>query len=246
MNCIPPVALLAGGLATRLLPLTAKVPKSLLQVAGEPFICHQLRMLRRNGITRVVLCLGHMADQIQSLVGTGEQFDLHLDYSIDGPSPLGTGGALRAALDLLGDEFFVMYGDSWLDIQYEKIVKSFHNSHFPALMTIFRNEGKWDRSNVWFEDGRIRLYDKRTHQHEMHYIDWGLAILRAEVIADWPADKTFDLADVYSALSLNGQLMGFEVDQRFYEIGSVKGLEETDRLLRQQIQSLYPAETPSL
>ena len=232
MTEMPPVALLAGGLAKRLRPLTETVPKAMLDVAGKPFIAHQLRLLRRERISRVVICAGYLADQIAAYVGDGSRFGLSVSYKIDGPKLLGTGGALRAALDQLGGEFLVMYGDSWLDIAYAPVVEAFRASGAPALMTVFRNEGQWDASNVWFEDGRIRLYDKRARLPQMHHIDWGLGMLKAEALAARPADEPFDLADVYSDLSREGKLAGYEVTTRFYEIGSAEGLKETDALLR--------------
>jgi NDP-sugar pyrophosphorylase family protein len=232
MTEMPAVALLAGGLATRLRPLTGQTPKAMLEVAGEPFVAHQLRLLRREGVSHVVLCVGYLGEQIADFVGDGSQFGLRVDYKPDGPRLLGTGGALRAALDLLGDEFLVMYGDSWLDIPYAPVVEAFRDSGAPALMTVFRNEGQWDSSNVWFEDGRIRLYDKRKRLAEMHHIDWGLGMVRADALAAQPVDAPFDLADVYSELSRSGRLAGYEVKTRFYEIGSVEGLRETDALLR--------------
>src|SRR2546421_2607178 len=237
MTKMPPVALLAGGLATRLRPLTEEVPKAMLEVAGEPFIAHQLRLLRREKISRVVICAGYLADQIAGYVGDGSRFGLSVGYKIDGPRLVGTGGALRAALDHLGDEFLVMYGDSWLDIAYAPVVEAFRASGAPALMTVFRNEGQWDTSNVWFEDGRIRLYDKRERLPQMQHIDWGLSLVRAEVLAEHPAHEPFDLAEGYSDLSRTGQLAGYEVTTRFYEIGSAEGLKETDALLRKR-QSL--------
>jgi NDP-sugar pyrophosphorylase family protein len=237
MTQMPPVALLAGGLATRLRPLTEQVPKAMLDVAGEPFIAHQLRLLRRENITRVVICSGYLANQIEDYVGDGSAFGLSVTYKIDGPKLLGTGGALRAALDQLGDEFMVMYGDSWLDIAYAPVVEAFRASGQPALMTVFRNEGQWDTSNVWFEDGRIRLYSKRERLPQMRHIDWGLGVVRAEALATRPANEPFDLAEVYSDLSRAGKLAGYEVTTRFYEIGSAEGLKETDALLR-KAQSL--------
>jgi NDP-sugar pyrophosphorylase family protein len=234
MTEMPAVALLAGGLATRLRPLTEQVPKAMLEVAGEPFIAHQLRLLRREGVSRVVVCAGYLAEQIAAYVGEGSRYGLSVTYKIDGPKLLGTGGALRAALDQLGDEFLVMYGDSWLDIAYAPVVDAFRASGQPALMTVFRNEGHWDASNVWFENGRIRLYDKRARLPQMHHIDWGLGMLKAETLAARPPNEPFDLAEVYSDLSRAGRLAGYEVATRFYEIGSAEGLTETDALLRRQ------------
>src|SRR4051812_26488857 len=238
MTEMPPLALLAGGLATRLGDLTKQVPKAMLDVAGEPFIAHQLRLLRRERVPRVVICAGYLAEQIQAFVGDGTRFGIPVTYRMDGPTLLGTGGALRAALPVLGEEFLVMYGDSWLDTSYAPVVELFRASGQPALMTVFRNEGQWDASNVWFENGRIRLYDKRERLPQMQHIDWGLSIIRSEALAERPAGERFDIADFYSELSRSGQLAGYEVTTRFYEIGSAEGLKETDAVLRGQRKNL--------
>jgi NDP-sugar pyrophosphorylase family protein len=232
MSDMPSLALLAGGLATRLGDLTKQVPKALLEVGGEPFIAHQLRLLRRERVTRVVICAGYLAEQIQAYVGDGSRFGIPVTYKLDGPKLLGTGGALRAALDQLGSEFLVMYGDSWLDIPYAPVVEAFRSSGQPALMTVFRNQGQWDTSNVWFENGRILLYDKRERLRQMQHIDWGLTMIQSEALAARPPGEPFDLGDLYSELSRAGSLAGYEVTTRFYEIGSADGLRETDALLR--------------
>src|SRR5580704_8378148 len=181
MTTMPPLALLAGGLATRMRPLTEEVPKALLEVAGEPFIAHQLRLLRREGITRVVLCVGYKWEMIQAFVGNGAKFGLDVIYSVDGPTLLGTGGALRNALRHLGPDILVMYGDSWLDTAFAPIVDAYYDSGKLALMSVFRNEGRWDTSNVWYENGIIRCYDKRERVPQMRYIDWGLSLIKASV-----------------------------------------------------------------
>lgn len=229
-----PLALLAGGLAVRLRPHTLKVPKALIEVAGEPFIAHQLRLMRREGIGRVVLCVGYLGEQIEAYVKDGGQFGLSVDYSYDGPHLLGTGGALRKALPSLGPQFLVMYGDSWLDTDFAPIVAAFRNSGKPALMTVFRNEGRWDVSNVWYRDGVIKRYDKVERAPQMQHIDWGLSAVTADLLARQAADTAFDLAEIYAALARDGQLAGYEVATRFYEIGSTDGLRETDALLRQE------------
>jgi NDP-sugar pyrophosphorylase family protein len=234
MTEMPPLALLAGGLATRLGDLTRKMPKAMLEVAGEPFIGHQLRLLRRERVPRVVICAGHLAEQIEAFVGDGSRFGIPVTYRIDGPALLGTGGALRAALAELGDEFLVMYGDSWLDIPYPPIVEAFRASGQPALMTVLRNQDQWDTSNVWVEGGRIRLYDKRERVPQMQHIDWGLGLIRTDALAARRVGEPFDLGDFYSELSRKGQLAGYEVATRFYEIGSAAGLKETDARLRAQ------------
>ena len=234
MTEMPPLALLAGGLATRLGDLTKQTPKAMLEVAGAPFIAHQLRLLRRERVARVVICAGYLAEQIQAYVGDGSRFGIAVTYKIDRPKLLGTGGALRAALDELGSEFLVMYGDSWLDIPYGPVVEAFRASAQPALMTVFHNEGQWDTSNVWFEQGRIQRYDKRERSPQMRYIDWGLSVIRAEALAAQAPGEAFDLGDFYSELSRQGKLAGYEVTTRFYEIGSATGLRETEALLRAQ------------
>jgi NDP-sugar pyrophosphorylase family protein len=234
-----PVAILAGGLATRLRPLTEKVPKLLLEVAGEPFFSHQLRLLQKAGLTRIVLCVGHLGEMIEDRYGDGRSWGVHIDYSFDGPKLLGTGGALIHALPLLGDAFYVLYGDSYLPIDYLDVGRAFLASGRQGLMTVYENRGQYDSSNVWFEGGKIRVYDKKNRLPQMRYIDYGLGLLRASGLDGWPRDAVVDLADVYGRLVATGHLAGYEVSQRFYEIGSPAGLSELDALLR-------AAKTPSL
>ncbi len=223
---------MAGGLATRLRPITETIPKSLVSVAGEPFLAHQLRLLHRHGFRRVVLCVGHLGEMIREEVGDGGAFGMQLEYSFDGPKLLGTGGAIQRALPLLSKEFVVLYGDSYLPMDYAAAVSAFETSGKPGLMTVFHNEGQWDTSNVVFADGTIRRYDKKELTPDMRHIDYGLGILRADALASYPKDEAFDLAEVYRDLSRTGQLAGYEVRHRFYEIGSPKGLAELDILLR--------------
>lgn len=227
-----PVAILAGGLATRLLPLTESIPKVLLNVAGKPFLAHQLAYLREQGIERVVLCVGHLGETIEAQFGDGRDWGVHLEYSYDGPALLGTGGALRNALPLLGDEFFVLYGDSYLPIDFAAVARSFRDSGRAGLMTVYRNENRWDASNVWFSDGRIRSYDKKNRLPEMRHIDYGLSVLSAPALHDLPNAATFDLAEVFARLVERRELAGFEASERFYEIGSLSGLAELEEYLR--------------
>jgi NDP-sugar pyrophosphorylase family protein len=229
---MPPIAVLAGGLATRMRPLTEQLPKALLQVAGEPFIAHQLRLFAAEGIEDVKLLVGYRWEQIQAFAGDGRRFGVQLDYIVDGPEPLGTGGAIRNAIDRLGSEFLVTYGDAWLDTRYAAVVEAFHASGRQALICVFRNENRWDKSNVLFENGIIRHYSKSRRLAEMHYIDWGLGMMNAALIAAWPIGEPWDLSELYEKLSTADLLAGYEVAQRFYEIGSMAGLAETDRLLR--------------
>ena len=159
-----PVAILAGGLATRLRPITGKIPKSLVPVAGKPFLAHQLEMLHARGIRRAVLCIGYLGEMIQRDFGD-EAFGVKLDYSFDGEKLLGTGGAIKRALPLLGKDFFVLYGDSYLPIEFAPIAEAFHRSGKLGLMTVYRNEGKYDTSNVIFADGEIKIYEKKLNTH---------------------------------------------------------------------------------
>jgi NDP-sugar pyrophosphorylase family protein len=228
---MPPIAVLAGGLATRMRPLTEQLPKALLKVGGEPFVAHQLRLFAREGIRDVKLLVGYRWEQIAAFVGDGGRFRVKVDYIVDGPTLLGTGGALRHALGSLGPEFLVTYCDSWLDTPYAPVVEAFHASGRPALMCVFSNENRWDASNVHFENGIIRYYSKKFRRPEMHHIDWGLGMLKASAVAARPMGKPWDLAELYEELSTSGHLAGYEMTRRFYEIGSFEGLAETDRLL---------------
>jgi NDP-sugar pyrophosphorylase family protein len=226
-----PVALLAGGLAKRLRPITERVPKVLIPVAGQPFLAHQLALLRRQGLTRAVLCLGHLGDMVQREFGDGSASGVKLEYSFDGPVLLGTGGALKQALPLLGERFFVLYGDSYLPIDFRPVADGFERSGKLGLMTVYQNEGRYDTSNVVFGDGEIKVYDKKNKLPAMHHIDYGLSLFKAAAFDEWPGDQPFDLAEVMQRLVARRQLAGFEVGQRFYEIGSHAGLAELDALL---------------
>ncbi len=222
-----PVAVLAGGLATRLRPITEKIPKALVDVAGQPFVVRQMDYLRQQGISRVVLCLGYLGEQVEAVVGDGSAFGLDVRYSWDGPRLLGTGGALRQALPLLGGKFFVFYGDSYLPIDFRAVERDFLASGKPALMTVLKNGDQWDKSNVLFRDGCIAEYNKWAPRPEMTHIDYGLGVMSASVLENALANEPFDLADIYHELSVRGVLAGHEVFERFYEIGSHKGLDET-------------------
>jgi NDP-sugar pyrophosphorylase family protein len=225
------VAILAGGLATRLLPMTETIPKSLIEVNGEPFAVHQLRLLQANGIRHVVFCVGHLGRQVQSVIGNGSAWGLQIDYSFDGPVLLGTAGAVRNALPKLGDAFFVMYGDSYLPCDYTAVARNFESTGALGMMTVFCNEGKWDTSNVELEAGRILAYSKTNRTSRMRYIDYGLGVFRAEAFRNLPVEKAFDLTELYKDLLHRKQLAAFEVRERFYEIGSPEGLRETGEFL---------------
>ena len=229
-----PVALLAGGLATRLRPITEKIPKLLVEVAGEPFFSHQLRLLKKNGLTKIVLCVGYLGDMIVEQYGDGSKWGVEIQYSFDGEKLLGTGGALIRALPKLGDAFYVLYGDSYLPIDYQAVGRAFLDSGKLGLMTVFENREAYDASNVWFESGQIKFYSKKEKVPSMRHIDYGLGVFRAAAFAGCPRDAVVDLANVQTDLCARGELAGYEVPSRFYEIGSHEGLQELDALLRRQ------------
>lgn len=222
-----PVAILAGGLATRLHPVTARIPKSLVDVAGKPFAEHQISLLRERGLTDLVFLVGHLEEAVRSRLGDGRRWGVRLRYISDGARLLGTGGAIRQALSALGDQFFVLYGDSYLECDYSAIERTFMQSGKSGLMTVCRNDDRWDQSNVVFRDGRIVHYDKQARTPDMHHIDYGLGVFRRTAFTgDQPEHEASDLVAVYQRLVKNEDLAGFEVSGRFYEIGSAAGLEE--------------------
>ena len=228
------LVLLAGGKATRLRPVTETIPKSMLDVAGKPFIAHQLELVQKNAIKKVLICASFLGEQIKNYLGDGSNFGLSVEYSFDGDELLGTGGAINKAKVKLDEQFFVMYGDSYLNTDFEIINEYFFAQSKPALMTVYLNKGKWDSSNVLYENGRLLKYDKVNRTTDMKHIDYGLGILSKQVFDEYDDKSVFDLAEVYGNLLEKGLLTGYEVKERFYEIGSFAGLEETDKFLREK------------
>jgi MurNAc alpha-1-phosphate uridylyltransferase len=221
-----PAALLAGGLATRLRPITETIPKALVDIDGRPFIDHQLALLRRNGVRRVVMCLGYRGEMVERHCGDGARYGMELAYSYDGETLMGTGGALRRAAHLLGDPFWVMYGDSYMDIDYAAVLDFYARSGAQGLMTVLRNGDRWDKSNVVFRDGRLLRYDKRNVTPDMDFIDYGVGILSRTALDEVPADRPADLAELYTRMVAEGRMVGYEVTTRFYEIGTPAALDE--------------------
>ena len=221
-----PVLILAGGLATRLKPISDHIPKSLIEISGLPFITHQINYLYSQGVREVVICAGYLGEKIQAAIGFGSEFRLNIRYSFDGPKQLGTGGALKKAAKDMKTSFFVLYGDSFLPVDYKKIENFYLTSQSKALMTIYKNENQWDKSNVFFQNGHIVEYNKINPTKEMRYIDYGLSILSPSVLELYENRNEFDLSDLYYKLSKKNILTGFEVKTRFYEIGSLKGIED--------------------
>ena len=232
---IDTLVLIAGGLATRLRPITQTIPKALIDINGKPFIEHQLELLEKNGIKEVIICAGYLGEQIEDFVGDGSAFGIKVRYSFDGDKLLGTGGAIKKALPFLSNEFFVMYGDSYLNVDYCDVAGFFLKNDKKALMTVLKNDGQWDKSNVICKSGQIVNYDKKNTVPEMDYIDYGLGILRKVVFDDIKDDEVVDLAEIYKKLVNEKQLLGYEVKERFYEIGSFQGIEETKAYLLKKV-----------
>jgi NDP-sugar pyrophosphorylase family protein len=226
-----PMAILAGGLSTRLKSLTNKLPKSLLEINGKPFLEWQLKLLEDSGINHVVYCLAHKGDMIRDYL-IQRKTDIKIDFSFDGDSQLGTGGAVAKAREILGKNFFVLYGDSYLPINYIEVSNFFTTQKMSALMTITRNKSERETSNVIYEEKTIKLYDKFKQNSKMLHIDYGLSIFNEKVFEDFPKDRFFDLSDVQHQLSIEGNLAGFEVNHRYYEVGSIQGIQDFETYTR--------------
>jgi NDP-sugar pyrophosphorylase family protein len=228
--------ILAGGRGERMRPMTDSIPKTLIPVGGVPFASHQLDWLAREGVDRVVYCIGYRGDLIRKYVGTGARWGVSVDFVDEGDKLRGTAGALRLSFDerVLRERFFVLYGDSYLPIELAPVWGAFTDSRLPALMTALRNEGRWDRSNAVVEDGLVTTYDKGGADSSvaLEWIDYGLSVLERSVVeARVPRGAVADLADLYSQLSADRLLAAFEVHERFFEIGSPAGLSDLERHL---------------
>jgi len=221
-----PVAILAGGLGTRLGKKALNKAKVLIDVAGKPFISRQLNYLSDQGIKDIVICVGHLGNQIKNYIGNGLKYNLNVSYSDDSDRLLGTGGSIKRACQILGEHFFILYGDSFLPVNFSLIEKAYFQEKKPALMTVLKNKGRWDKSNAYFKDKCVK-YNKKKPQKNMDYIDYGLTIVRNSIFSDFPSNEVFDLADVFENLSNKSLLAGFEIYDRFYEIGSINGLNDT-------------------
>ncbi len=229
-----PVAILAGGLATRLRPKTEKIPKSLLTIAGKPFISWQLKDLAEKGIKHVVICAGHLGNQIENYVGTGSQWGLEVKYSHDGNKLLGTGGALKKAAPLLGDNFFVLYGDSYLPIQFDLVEMAFIRQEKPGMMVIYHNQNRLDRSNIHYERGDLIKYSKTEYSHKMEYIDYGLSVLSSGILERIKSGERYDLGDIFEQQVSQKNIAAFVVGERFYEIGSQAGLLDCEEFIMEK------------
>ena len=228
-----PVAILAGGLGTRLGKKALNKAKVLIDVAGKPFISRQLNYLSDQGIKDIVICVGHLGNQIKNYIGNGSKYNLNVSYSDDSDRLLGTGGSIKKACQILGEHFFILYGDSFLPVNFSLVEKAYFQEKKPALMTVLKNKERWDKSNAYFKDKCVK-YNKKKPQKNMDYIDYGLNIVKNSIFSDFPSNEVFDLADVFENLSNKSLLAGFEIYDRFYEIGSINGLNDTIKFFKKR------------
>jgi MurNAc alpha-1-phosphate uridylyltransferase len=233
-----PLAILAGGLATRLGSLTAELPKCLIEINDRPFVDWQLELLIKNGYSDFVFCISYKSEMVQDYLGDGSKRGVRIRYSLDGVTQLGTGGAIQKALPILGDNFGVIYGDSYLPTNYHLAEEQFLSSKSQALMTVYENKKQYDASNVEFVNGKLVNYEKGSKNESMQHIDYGITFFNAAAFRGWADQSTFDLSDVCHFLATQGQMRGFEVYERFYEIGSIQGIEEFSQYLRRQSSDL--------
>jgi MurNAc alpha-1-phosphate uridylyltransferase len=233
-----PLAILAGGYATRLGLLTTETPKCLIEINGRPFVDWQLDLLLEHGYSDFIFCVSYKSDAVQEYVGDGSSRGARIQYSLDGDTQLGTGGAIQKALPKLGDKFGVIYGDSYLPINYTAVEQIFLNSRSHALMTVYENKNEFDSSNVEFIDGKLINYEKGSNSRHMHHIDYGISFFREAAFRPWQNLSSFDLSEVCHQLATQGELLGFEVFERFYEIGSLQGIGEFAQYLKETSNEL--------
>lgn len=227
------VVILAGGMGTRIQSVAGDLPKALIPVAGKPFVLHQLELLKRNGLNEILMLIGYRGEMIQELLGDGSAWNMHVDYVTEDPSALlGTGGALIHAKDKLAPEFMLMYGDSYLPVKYQAMLEWYRSRAVRAVMSVFRNHGQWDSSNVRINGDNVVYYNKKAKPGDADYIDYGLSIFRRDVLEAYLNHAPpLDLAVILSDLVQAGQLAAYEVNERFYEIGQPEGWRELDKML---------------
>ena len=227
-----PIVLLAGGLGTRIKKVTGNLPKSMVPVNGKPFIYWQLNLLRDSGYQDFVLCVSHGAEHLREYLGDGHKFGINVRYSYDGDRQLGTGGAILNATQLLGENFAVLYGDSYLPVDFKEIEIAFLKMKCKALMTVFKNSGEYGESNIEFSNGRILRYSKSQGNQLMEHIDYGLTYFSANAFSNHSIGSALDLSYIIEELVAKDEISGFEVFQRFYEVGSISGLEDFSELIQ--------------
>jgi MurNAc alpha-1-phosphate uridylyltransferase len=229
------VVILAGGTGTRMHTHAPALPKALIPVCDRPFIEYQLDLLAVQGLNDILICSGHLGNLIENHVGDGRKWQVHVRYSRENPDRLlGTGGAVVNALPMLEEAFLTLYGDSYLPTDYSAIVDAFNRSSSDAIMSVFRNEGQWDASNVRVENGMVSLYSKSAPADQVDHIDYGITgFHRHHIEAYQDAAMPLDLASIQGALVEQGHMRAFEVHERFYEIGKPEGLAELETYLKE-------------
>ena len=220
------VVILAGGLATRLRPLTNTIPKSLVEICDKPFLEYQLDFLEAGEIEDVVLCVSHQGKKIEEYFGNGRKFGLNIRYSYEKKGLLGTAGALKNAEHLLRDKFFVMYGDSYLFLDFVSVMSYFNELNKLGLMVVYKNYDRYDRSNVVVEGSLVKHYSKKEKTKDMIYIDYGASIFRKKALELVPPNQVYSLEEFLDQLIEQEELLAYEVNKRFHQIGSPEGLEE--------------------
>ena len=226
------IVVLCGGLATRLRPLTEKIAKSMMEIEGKPFLEHQLELLKKNGISDMIFCIGYKGEQIENYFGDGRRFGVKIRYSREKEKLLGTGGALKKAEKLLDEIFFVMYGDSYLPFNFKKSIDYFNKFYKLGLMVVYKNQNRYEKSNIMVKNNLVKQYNKENPTKEMEYIDYGVSIFRKKALELLPENTHYDLSQLHLSLIEKDQLLAFESKIRFYETGSFKGLEEFKRYIK--------------
>lgn len=238
------VVVLMGGLGTRLKDYTKTCPKSLVDVNGKPFFEYQLDLLCAWGFKKYLFLIGYKADMIEEYFKDGSDRGVSIEYCYDGKELLGTGGAVRRAYDKLEDDFILIYGDSFMDIDYAETVYRYtkgKSNGARALMTVLCNHNRFDKSNVVMKDGQLVLYDKHNPSPEMDYIDYGVCVYEKSLFAAYEEGEKFDIAKIQHELSLKGQMVPQVVTKRFYEIGNPDSLAEFTAYSNKRLNESHPA-----
>lgn len=223
--------ILAGGLGTRLRPLTLDVPKPMVPVAGRPFLDYELRLLTRNGFHDFVICVGYRADQIERYFGNGSELGISIAYSNDGEKQLGPSGALTNAAKLLKNEFMVTYGDAFLQMNYRDFEESFRSSGKLGMMAVLDNHNSFGNSDIVVKDGLVVEYDKTNQKPEMTWINFGATMLQKRALGVIPASTVLEEEQFYRALIAKRELAAFVTTNRFYEIGTIPALREFEKFV---------------
>jgi len=220
------VAILAGGLGTRLRPLTLHVPKSMASVEDVPFLQHQLELLKRHDLSKIIMCVGYLGDKIKEYFGDGRNLGMNIQYSFE-KKPLGTGGALKNAEDLLEDEFMVLNGDTFLDMDYQGLIQSFYRMKKCGMVVCFKNQPKMMKNNIEIDDKKKIIKYSKAVEEKANTVDAGVQIFKKEVLELILPHKKISLEEeTYPVLIQKNQLVGYITPQKFYDIGTLKQLKE--------------------